>query len=70
MEERAKAQDYTTIIVLGDPGYYGMLGYEEASRYQIYSPFDVPSKYFMVKFLWEQLVEQPNGNVVYPEAFN
>ena len=47
-----------------------MLGYEEASRYQIYSPFDVPSKYFMVKFLWEQLVEQPNGNVVYPEAFN
>src|SRR5699024_11936298 len=44
-----------------------MLGYEEASRYQIYSPFDVPSKYFMVKFLWEQLVEQPNGNVVYPE---
>lgn len=70
VEERAKAQDYTTIIVLGDPGYYGMLGYEEASRYQIYSPFDVPSKYFMVKFLWEQLVEQPNGNVVYPEAFN
>src|SRR5699024_11322770 len=52
VEERAKAQDYTTIIVLGDPEYYGMLGYEEASQYQIYSPFDLLSKYFMVIFLW------------------
>src|SRR5699024_12831867 len=41
VEERAKAQDYTTIIVLGDPEYYGMLGYEEASHYNINNPFDI-----------------------------
>jgi predicted N-acetyltransferase YhbS len=70
VEERAKAQEYTTIIVLGDPNYYGKLGYEEASKYDIASPFGVPSEHFMVKFLWDQLVERPNGDVVYPESFN
>ncbi|MDK9858302.1 GNAT family N-acetyltransferase [Staphylococcus equorum] len=69
-EERAKAQGYTTIIVLGATEYYSKLGYEEAEQYHIYSPFDLPSKNFMVKFLWEQLKEQPNGKVVYPESFN
>ncbi|MDG0842252.1 N-acetyltransferase [Staphylococcus equorum] len=69
-EERAKAQGYTTIIVFGAPEYYSKLGYEESEQYNIYSPFDLPSKKFMVKFLWEQLTEQPNGTVVYPEFFN
>ncbi|PHK49008.1 GNAT family N-acetyltransferase [Staphylococcus edaphicus] len=70
VEERAKTQDYTTIIVLGDPEYYGRFGYEPAKDYDIECPFDVPSKYFMVKFLWDQLLEQPKGEVVYSEAFN
>ncbi|MDH9159930.1 GNAT family N-acetyltransferase [Staphylococcus succinus] len=69
-EERVKAQDYTTIIVLGDPEYYGKFDYKEAAQFDIYSPFDVPSKNFMVKFLWEQLADQPNGKVIYPESFN
>lgn len=70
VEERAKAQDYSTIIVLGDPSYYGKFGYEEAQDFEISNPFDVPSKFFMVKFLWDQLLEQPKGDVIYPEAFN
>lgn len=70
VEERAKSQDYTTIIVLGDPEYYGKFGYEEAKDYNIKCPFDVPSKYFMVKFLWDQLIEQPQGEVIYSDAFN
>ncbi|HLR20044.1 MAG TPA: N-acetyltransferase [Staphylococcus sp.] len=70
VEERAKAQGYTTIIVLGHPEYYKQLGYEEAEQYGMYSPFDVPSENFMVKFLWDQLIEQPSGKVIYPEAFN
>ncbi|MDW4092859.1 MULTISPECIES: GNAT family N-acetyltransferase [Staphylococcus] len=70
VEERAKTQDYTTIIVLGDPKYYNQFGYEPAADYDITCPFDVPSEYFMVKFLWDQLLEQPQGDVVYSEAFN
>lgn len=70
VEERVKALDYTTIVVLGDPNYYGKFGYEEAKDYDIDSPFDVPSEYFMVKFLWDQLIDRPVGTVVYPESFN
>lgn len=70
VEERAKAQDYSTIIVLGGPSYYGKFGYEEAQDFEITNPFDVPSKFFMVKFLWDQLLEQPKGDVIYSEAFN
>lgn len=70
VEERAKTQDYTTILVLGDPKYYNQFGYDTAEDYDIACPFDVPSNYFMVKFLWDQLLEQPKGKVVYSEAFN
>ncbi|MCG7337999.1 N-acetyltransferase [Staphylococcus sp. ACRSN] len=69
VEERVKALDYTTIIVLGDPNYYSRFGYEEAKAYDIISPFNVPSEYFMVKFLWDQLIDRPNGTVVYSDAF-
>ena len=69
-EERVATQDYDTIIVLGDPGYYGRLGYEEAEQYGIYSPFELPSAYFMVKFIAEDAQTAPRGKVVYSDAFN
>ncbi|RIP34704.1 N-acetyltransferase [Staphylococcus gallinarum] len=70
VEERVKALGYTTIVVLGDPNYYSKFGYEEAETYSIDNPFDVQSEYFMVKFLWDQVIDRPAGTVVYPESFN
>ena len=70
VEERAKADDYTTVIVLGDPGYYHQLGYQTAADYDITAPFKIAPEYLMVKFLWDQLEKYPHGEVVYPESFN
>lgn len=68
VEERAEAHGYNTIVVLGDPEYYQQSGYMRASDYKIYSPFDVPEAYFMVKFLTDE--NRPSGKVNYPSAFN
>ena len=68
VEERAENHGYKAIVVLGDPEYYQELGYERASNYKIYAPFDVPKGYFMVKFLTD--TNRPSGKVSYPSAFN
>ncbi|WP_251521133.1 N-acetyltransferase [Staphylococcus sp. HKU1] len=69
VEDRVKSLEYTTIVVQGDPDYYEPLGYKEAAKYDIYSTFDVPSKYVMVKFLYEQLDDRPHGKIIYPDSF-
>ncbi|KIX90223.1 acetyltransferase [Staphylococcus microti] len=69
LEERAYAQEYTTIVVLGHPDYYAQLGYEVASKHEITVPFNVPDEAVRVKFLWDSLENPPHGEVQYPDLF-
>ncbi|WP_414739184.1 GNAT family N-acetyltransferase [Macrococcoides canis] len=64
----AEQLGFTSIIVLGHDTYYPKFGFEEAEKYNIYPPFEVPSHYFMVKFLTDD-VRCINGIVQYSKAF-
>lgn len=64
----AEQLGFTSIIVLGHDTYYPKFGFEEAPKYNIYPPFEVPSSYFMVKFLTEN-VSDIKGIVHYSKAF-
>ena len=44
----ARALGYESVIVLGSEKYYPRFGFEEAAKYKITAPFDVPSENFMV----------------------
>ncbi len=65
--EVAKELSYKASIVLGDDNYYKKFGYLEASKFEILAPFEIPSRYFMVKFFSEQTIK---GDVLYPPEFN
>lgn len=62
VEERAKSQHYTTIVVGCCPAYFEGLGYEPADKHNIFSKETNPSA-LRVKFLWDQLDEYPHGIV-------
>jgi predicted N-acetyltransferase YhbS len=57
------------VIVLGEPKFYNRFGFKPAIAYNIHSPFDVPDRYFMVKFLIEN-IQDYQGKIIYPATFN
>lgn len=67
--EVARKLGYTTAIVLGDPNYYALFGYEKSSLYGIYSPFEVPEEFFMIKELVKGATKGLSGKVIYPKEF-
>lgn len=69
LEERAYAQEYTTVVVIGYPDFYEQMDYEVAADHDITVPFDVPNEAVRVKFLWDSLEDPPHGEVHYPEHF-
>lgn len=69
LEERAYAQEYTTIVVVGYPEFYAQMDYEVAAEHQITVPFEAPNEAVRVKFLWDSLEDPPHGEVHYPEHF-
>ena len=56
------------VIVLGEPKFYHRFGFKPAVNYGIQSPFDVPDKYFMVKFLSKNCLGK-TGKIIYPDTF-
>ncbi|MFD2637797.1 GNAT family N-acetyltransferase [Piscibacillus salipiscarius] len=66
----SKAHGYKSVIVLGHPEYYPKFGFEKASDYEIYPPFDVPDEAFMVLELEEGALTNVSGVVEYSNAFN
>lgn len=62
VEERAKSQHYTTIIVGCCPEYFEGLGYESADKHHIFSK-ETDASMLRVKFLWDQLDDYPHGIV-------
>lgn len=67
LESRAKSAGYRGILILGDPDYYQCFSYQEAQNYGITCPFEVPSRYFMIKSLTDGL-EGIHGQAVYLES--
>ncbi|ATH63510.1 GNAT family N-acetyltransferase [Staphylococcus pasteuri] len=66
VEERAKSQDYTTIVVDREQVYFKKLGYQLASEFGLYSEYGDESQPLLVKFLWDNLIDPPIGKVKYP----
>jgi len=66
VEERAKSQDYTTIVVDREQDYFKKLGYQLASEFGLYSEYGDESQPLLVKFLWDNLIDPPIGKVQYP----
>ncbi|WP_417887578.1 GNAT family N-acetyltransferase [Zunongwangia sp.] len=70
VHKKAKNLDYELVIVLGHEEYYPRFGYEQANKFDIQAPFEVPAKNFMLKELTPNAAQHISGMVVYPEVFH
>lgn len=57
------------IVVLGTPEFYNRFGFRQASVYQLYSSFDVPPEFFMVKELLPGALVGHTGVINYQPEF-
>ena len=65
----AEKLNYELIVLLGYEKYYPRFGYEQADKFGIKLPFDVPKENCMVKALTKNALDNVNGTVVYPQEF-
>jgi len=68
--EIAKDLGYKSIVLLGHENYYPRFGYEQADKYGIELPFEVPKENCMVIELKENGLNGVSGIVEYPKEFN
>lgn len=66
----AKELGYQSIVLLGHEKYYPRFGYEQADKYGIELPFDVPKENCMVIELTKKGLDGVVGVVEYPKEFN
>lgn len=69
LETTAIDKGYPAIFILGDPNYYTRFNYTPAANYYIHAPFAIESKYFMVKELYPNSLQNITGVVQYPPPF-
>ena len=67
---RAKQLGFSSVIVLGHPGYYPKFGFEPASRWNIQAPFEVPEEAFMARELLPGTLNGVSGVVRYADEFS
>lgn len=68
--ERSERMGYNFVVVLGHPGYYARFGFERASNYGIYPPFEAADDAYMVWTPSSNLLKGVSGRVVYPPEFD
>ena len=68
--EKAKKLGHKSIVLLGHEKYYPKFGYEQADKYGIKLPFEVPKENCMVIELTENGLNGVSGTVEYPKEFN
>jgi len=68
--KKAKELGHKSIVLLGHEKYYPRFGYEQADKYGIELPFEVPKENCMVIELTENGLNGVNGMVEYPKEFN
>ena len=67
---KAKELGYKSIVLLGHETYYPKFGYQQAYKFGIELPFDVPNENCMVIELIENGLNGVNGLVEYPKEFS
>lgn len=65
----AKNLNFEHVIVLGHKDFYPKLGFQNASTWNIRSPFEVPDDHFMAIELVEGSLKNKDGLVEYPPVF-
>ncbi|XGC81062.1 GNAT family N-acetyltransferase [Bdellovibrio bacteriovorus] len=65
----AQKLGYSSVILVGHPGYYPRFGYVKASQFGISAPFDVPDDAFLAVELTEGALKDVSGKVEYPPEF-
>lgn len=68
--QKALELGFDSVIVLGHPEYYPKFGFRKASKWGITCPFEVPEAAFMAIELEKEALQNCDGKVVYPPAFN
>ena len=68
--KKAKELRYKSIVLLGHDKYYPRFGYEQADKYGIELPFEVPKENCMIIELVENGLKGVSGMVEYPKEFN
>jgi putative acetyltransferase len=67
--DKAKELGYKSVIVLGHEHYYPKFGFEPAEKWNIKSPFDIPTNIFMALELEKDGLKAISGTVIYPKEF-
>ncbi|WP_287585564.1 N-acetyltransferase [Candidatus Borrarchaeum sp.] len=67
--EKAIELRFDSIIVVGHKNYYPKFGFQNASKWGIKCPFEVPDGAFMAIELTENALENKAGVVQFPEEF-
>lgn len=65
----AKNLGYKSVVVLGSEKYYPRFGFEEAAKFGIKAPFEVPSENFMAIELEKNSLKKVSGTVIYAKEF-
>lgn len=68
--QRAKELNYSSVVVLGHPGYYPRFGFKPASNWEITPPFAVQNEAFMAIELIQDGLTNLKGEVQYSAAFD
>lgn len=67
--DKAREMQNKSIIVLGHEHYYPKFGFVPADKWNIKSPYDVPTNFFMALELVTDGLKGVNGLVKYPKEF-
>ena len=66
---KAKELGHKSIVLVGHENYYPRFGYQQADKYGIEFPFDVPKENGLVIELFANSLKGVSGTVEYPKEF-
>ena len=68
--DKARELNFKSVIVLGHEHYYPKFGFVPTNKWNINSPFEVPTNVFMGLELMEGGLKNVSGTVKYPKEFD
>lgn len=67
--KKAKDLGFSSVVVLGHPGYYPRFGFRKASEWKIKEPFGVPDEVMMAMELIDGALNSGGGMIDYPDEY-
>jgi len=68
--KRARKRGYRSLTVIGQESYYSRFGFSRASRWDIYTPFQLADRFFLAMELVSGGLKGVSGVVSYPDEFD